>query len=60
LSQAAEARRLPPWLIAGVVIFPIIFSWFTLRRGYSAHVRRGAFLLAAFNFLPGLFAVIFA
>lgn len=49
----AEPRRLPLWLLVGVYALPVIFAWFLLRRGYSGHVRLGAFLLAAFSLITG-------
>ena len=41
---ADEPRQLSIWLIFGILALPLIFSWFTLRRGYSGAVRFGAFL----------------
>ncbi len=49
-----ETRPLSAWLIIGVLAFPVIFAWFTLRRGYSEHVRRGAFLLAGMALFFGV------
>ncbi|MBO9574854.1 MAG: hypothetical protein J7494_03870 [Sphingobium sp.] len=45
----AEPRRLALWVIVGVYVLPIVFSWFLLRRGYSRDVRLGAFLLAGLS-----------
>lgn len=52
-DPADEPRRLSLWLILGVYALPLIFAWFTLRRGYSAMVREGAFLLAGFSVVVG-------
>lgn len=51
---AAEDRRSPPrdvglGLALGIAALPVVFSWFTLRRGFAPLVRAIAFLwLAAF------------
>lgn len=37
--------RLSAWMILGVLCAPLIFGWLLARRGYSADVRAGAFLL---------------
>jgi hypothetical protein len=39
-----EPRRVTSWLLLGVLALPLVFSWFTLRRGYSRDVQVGAFL----------------
>jgi hypothetical protein len=49
-----EPRRLHAWLIIAILALPSIFVWFLLRQGYSAHVRRGAFLYAAMGLVFGL------
>jgi hypothetical protein len=49
--MVTEPRRLPLWLIVGVYVLPSVFAWFLLRRGYSRHVRLGAFLLAAVSLI---------
>lgn len=36
------------WLETGIFFFPIIFSWFTLRKGHSTKVRVIAFLWLVF------------
>jgi hypothetical protein len=54
VTDDAERRQLGAWLIIGVLAVPVIFAWFTLRRGYSAHIRRGAFLYAAMGLVSGL------
>ena len=51
-----EPRRLSGWLVIGVPALPVIFAWFTLRRGYSKDVRLGAFLLLGLSVLVGLSA----
>jgi cytochrome b len=49
-----EPRRLSGWLVIGVLALPLVFSWFTLKRGYSKHVRIGAFLHLALALLVGV------
>lgn len=36
-------RHIGFWLGAGIVLFPIIFSWFTLRKGHSTKAKVIAF-----------------
>ena len=38
-----ENKKLPVWLIIGIVLVPLIFSWFTLRQGYSKKARTVSF-----------------
>lgn len=38
-----ENKKLPVWLIIGIVLVPLIFAWFTLRQGYSKKVRTVSF-----------------
>ncbi len=52
-----EPRRLPLWFVLGVYILPSIFCWFLLRKGYSEHVRRGAFFLAAYSVVTAFVAL---
>lgn len=40
-------RKVGHYLGAGIVFLPIIFAWFTLRKGYSNWLRIGAFLWLA-------------
>ncbi len=54
LAAPEEPRRLSGWLLIGVLTLPLIFSWFTLRRGYSKHVRLGAFLHLGLALLLGI------
>src|SRR5438046_1404925 len=42
--SSKDPRRLAAWLVIGVLTLPLGCAWFTLRRGYSGHVRAGAFL----------------
>jgi hypothetical protein len=55
-NVSPEPRRLSLWLILGVQICPVIFTWFLLRRGYSHHVRLGGFLLMGHSLLTALAA----
>ncbi|MDB5471498.1 MAG: hypothetical protein JWR84_3058 [Caulobacter sp.] len=36
-------RRIPGWLMVGIVLAPLIFTWFLLGKGYSTSVRLAAF-----------------
>ncbi|MBO9580994.1 MAG: hypothetical protein J7498_08890 [Sphingobium sp.] len=56
--MVAEPRRLPLWLLIGVYALPAIFAWFLLRRGYSHHVRLGAFLLAGFSLITAAVSIV--
>jgi len=38
----------------GILAVPVVFSWFTLRKGYSHTLRLGVFLYAAFAFAVGI------
>jgi len=49
-----DSRPLSAWLILAILSVPLIFVWLLLRRGYSAHVRRGAFLYTAMGLLFSL------
>ncbi|MNX81988.1 hypothetical protein D3C86_1136990 [compost metagenome] len=42
-------RRLGMPLGLAIIYVPLIFCWFTLRRGYSSEARVGAFAWAAFS-----------
>ena len=42
-----KQRKVGHYLGAGIVFLPIIFAWFTLRKGYSNWLRIGAFLWLA-------------
>lgn len=53
-ARTSEPRRLSGWLLIGVLTLPIIFTWFTLRRGYSIDLRRGAFLHLGLAVLVGI------
>ena len=53
-SAASEPRRLSAWLLAGILSFPVVFTWFLLRRGYSGTLRLGAFLYLAFTLALGI------
>lgn len=39
-----KQRKVGHYLGAGIVFFPIIFAWLTLRKGYSNWLRIGAFI----------------
>lgn len=43
-----EASKLTPLLTLGIVFFPYIFSWFTLRKGYSTLSRVLSFIWFTF------------
>ena len=45
--ERGEPRRLSPFLLLGILVFPVVFVWFLLRRGYSNTLRVGAFLWMA-------------
>jgi hypothetical protein len=53
-SAAGEPRRLSAWLLAGILLFPVVFTWFLLRRGYSGTLRLGGFLYLAFTLALGI------
>lgn len=36
-------RRLGMPLVLAIIFVPLVFCWFTLRRGYSSNARIGAF-----------------
>lgn len=38
-DEVIHSRKVSTSLIAGIVVFPMIFSWFTLRKGYSTTAR---------------------
>ena len=42
-----KQRKVGHYLGAGIVFLPIIFAWFTLRKGYSNWLKIGAFLWLA-------------
>jgi hypothetical protein len=55
LNEAADQPRgLSGPLLLGILALPVIFSWFTLRRGYSNTLRIGAFLYTAFALAAGI------
>lgn len=43
-KPASTARRVRPWLWAGLVLLPIVFAWFTLRSGFRVWLRIAAFV----------------
>jgi hypothetical protein len=47
--EAELPRRLGIPLGMGVILLPIVFAWFTLRRGYSASTRVAAFVWLGVN-----------
>ena len=40
----ASKRKVGHYFGAGILFFPIVFAWFTLRKGYSNWLRIGAFI----------------
>ncbi len=50
-ETANEPRRMAVWLIALIVVFPIVGAWFTLSKGYS---RRSRILAFAWLFIFAL------
>lgn len=38
-SAASATRKVSGWLTLGIVVMPAVFSWFTLRSGYSKTAR---------------------
>ena len=57
MSEAAtEYRHFGAPLALGILVLPMIFAWFVLRRGYTNGVRVGAFaylaVCAAIAFVP--------
>ena len=49
-----EPRRLTPLLLLGILVLPVIFVWFLLRRGYSNTLRGGAFAYMAVTLALGV------
>lgn len=47
VEAAASRRRLSGMLLLGLIVMPLIFVWFLLRKGYSTPLRLGAFAYAA-------------
>jgi hypothetical protein len=52
-----EPRRLGIALGMGVILLPIVFAWFTLRRGHSGTTRVAAFVWLAINLAFGVVRV---
>lgn len=54
-DEVIHSRKVSTRLIAGIVVFPMLFSWFTLGKGYSKKARLLSFawlfitLIAAFS-----------
>lgn len=44
-----QPRRLGIPLGVGIILLPIVFAWFTLRRGYSSSTRVAAFIWLSVN-----------
>lgn len=42
-QEAIHSRKVSTRLIAGIVVFPLLFSWFTLGKGYSQRTRLFSF-----------------
>jgi hypothetical protein len=49
-----ETRRLSGPLLLGILVLPVVFSWFLLRRGYSNSLRMGAFLYMGVGIAAGV------
>ena len=54
----ALKRRPGIALVIGIIFLPIIFAWFTLRRGYSRTTRYAAFLWLVVSFVPGVLTLL--
>lgn len=50
-------RRLRGWLLVGMVMAPLLFVWFLLRRGYSRRLRLAGFTYAAVMFASALLGI---
>lgn len=48
-DKARASRKVGVGLVVGILLFPLIASWLTLKRGYSAKVRVVAFSWAALS-----------
>jgi hypothetical protein len=47
ISEALNThRRVPGWLMVGIILMPLVFAWFLLGKGYSTSVRAAAFIYA--------------
>ncbi len=44
-----QPRRLGIPLGVGIILLPVVFAWFTLRRGYSSSTRVAAFVWLSVN-----------
>ena len=51
---SAEPRRLGALLLVAILVYPVLFAWLLLRRGYSPTLRQGAFLWMGYNLLPAI------
>lgn len=61
-APAVTSRKVGALLFLGILFFPIVFSWFTLREGYSKRARIWAIgwaLLSAFIIFPSRCAEVF-
>ncbi len=58
-SASVQTKRVGLLLGIGILIMPYIFSWFTLRKGYSPRTRVVAFGWLAIIFLPAFSNVLF-
>lgn len=47
-------RRLPAWLLAGVIFMPGVFVWFLLTPGFSLSLRLGGFTYFAVMMVPNI------
>jgi len=53
-SSAEAPRRISGLLMLGLLVFPPIFAWFLLRRGYAKSTRVAGFTFAAVMFGFGI------
>lgn len=42
-KSIVEVKGMPPWLVVGITILPIVFAWFTLKKGFSKQARLVSF-----------------
>ena len=47
MDTPSESRRLSGALLLGMLVCPILFCWFFLRRGYAKSTRAAAFTYTA-------------
>jgi hypothetical protein len=54
-TNDAPVRKVGPLLVIGIVLFPLLFAWFTLRKGHSTISR-----VISFGWLVLCFVIVFA